>query len=217
MKDSTGVLFSVFSSIRQTGFPELIAIITALIYVVLAARANKWCWIFGIVSSAIYVWFFFVLTYYYDAFLNVYYVVIGFYGWYAWTRKKAETEESLPIYSADKRTLLLLIATGAAATLLLGWGGPRLASFFAEIFHADVPPFKRPYVDAMLTSFSLVATWMTTRKMIENWIFWVVIDAGYVIVCLISERPSTALLMFIYTIIAIFGYFRWKKTMPSGA
>lgn len=203
MTDTTGVAGSVIYSIKQTGALELTAIITALIYVVLATKASKWCWIFGIISSAIYTWFNYSLTYYYDAGLSVYYVVIGFYGWYEWTRKTKEDSSGLKIKTAGLKTNFLLLLIGVAATIVLGYVAKKYT------------PSTRPYFDASLASFSLIATWMTTKKLLDNWIYWVIIDAGYVILYSYSHKPSTALLMFVYTIIAIFGYFRWKKEMRS--
>ncbi|HTL82703.1 MAG TPA: nicotinamide riboside transporter PnuC [Bacteroidia bacterium] len=205
MNDSTRVFFSVLSSIKETGALELTAIITALIYVVLATRANKWCWIFGIVSAAIYTWFNYSLTYYYDAGLSIYYMVIGFYGWYQWSAKKEKGKDELIIHFGGMKINVISILIGIIATIILGY----LAKMYT--------PSTRPFFDASLTSFSLIATWMTTKKMIENWIYWVIIDAGYTILYFYSHKPSTALLNLIYTIIAIFGFFRWRKEMRSSA
>ncbi|TND01835.1 MAG: nicotinamide mononucleotide transporter [Bacteroidetes bacterium] len=185
-------------AVGQTTIPEWMAIVSALLYVILAARENPWCWLFGIISSAIYVWFNFTLRLYIDAGLSLYYCLIGIYGWYYWIRGGNNKKEA-PVLQAPAKTILLSLAVGAAVSVLLGW----LSQEFT-----DSPV---PYSDATLSAFSLVATWMTARKFLENWIFWVLIDAGYVWLYVNRSAPMTAMLFLIYVIIAGWAYFKWRK------
>ena len=188
---------------RSTSIIEWIAIITALIYVVLAAKENVWCWIFGIVSAGIYIYLNYSIKLYLDAWLSLYYVLIGFYGWYAWIKGKTNKNSGSVLHQMRISGLGISILVGIAGTLILG----KLAHD-----HTDSPV---PYFDAALTSFSLVATYLTTRKVLENWIFWIIIDAAYVVIYWLRELPSTSMLNLIYTFLAIYGFLKWRKTLKS--
>lgn len=188
-------------SLGNTSLLEWLAIVTALIYVVLAAMENVWCWIFGIVSAGIYIYLNFSIKLYLDAWLSLYYVLIGFYGWYAWIKGKTNKNSGSVLHQITLVGLAISILVGLVGTFVLG----KLSSSFT-----DSPV---PYFDAALTSFSLVATYLTTRKVLENWIFWIIIDAAYVLIYWMRALPSTSLLFLIYTFIAIYGFYKWRKTL----
>src|ERR1041385_6989269 len=172
--------FSAISdAIVHTTIWEWIAIITALIYVVLAARESSWCWSFGIVSAGIYVWINYSIKLYLDTWLSVYYCVIGIYGWYVWIKKIPAKNETRSLRKITVKEIVVSCIIGIAATLILGWMSHR---------YTDSP---LPYYDAALTSFSLVATFLTTQKILENWLAWVVIDAAYVIIYWQRALPFT--------------------------
>ena len=96
-----------------------------------------------------------------------------------------------------------------------GCGRWRCGNFFTRFFKRRYTDSPLPYFDAALTSFSLVATLLTTQKILENWIFWVVIDAAYIIIYWNRSLPFTAILFFIYTFIAAYGYFKWRKKLKA--
>jgi nicotinamide mononucleotide transporter len=204
------VLSTIFEAARSTSFIEWIAIVTALIYVVLATRENKWCWSFGIISAALYIYINFGIKLYLDAWLSLYYCLVGIYGWYAWIKQFPKREESEKKSASSLRNITLMqlgiaILAGIAGTFILGILSDRFT---------DSP---LPYFDAALTSFSLVATFLTTQKILENWIFWVVIDAAYVLIYWNRLLPFTAVLFLIYTFVAAYGYFKWKKELNQSA
>lgn len=188
---------------KSTTAIEWIAIITALAYVVLAARENSWCWIFGIISAALYVSINFSVKLYLDAWLSLYYCVIGIYGWYVWEKKIPKKSHGRSVTYISLRKFCISTIVGIAGTFFLGFISDRFT---------DSP---LPYFDAALTSFSLVATFLTTQKILENWIFWVVIDAAYIIIYWNRSLPFTAILFLVYTFIAAYGYFKWKKKLTS--
>ena len=191
--------------VKSTSFIEWIAILTALIYVALAAKENSWCWIFGIISSGLYISINFSIKLYLDAWLSLYYCVIGVYGWYAWVKKFPDKRQGRSLRNITLREFCISILIGVAGTFLLG--------VLSEKF-TDSP---LPYFDAALTSFSLVATFLTTQKILENWIFWIVIDAAFIIIYWNRTLPFTAILFLIYTFVAAYGYFKWRKKLKSFA
>jgi nicotinamide mononucleotide transporter len=188
-------------AVKATSAIEWIAILAALIYVVLATKENAWCWSFGIISAGFYIYINFVAKLYLDAWLSLYYCVIGVYGWYVWIKKIPQKDNGRSLKNISGSELLISIAAGAAGTFLLGY----LSDSFT-----DSP---LPYFDAALTSFSLVATFLTTQKILENWLFWVVIDAAYIIIYWNRSLPFTAILFLVYTFIAAYGYFKWRKKL----
>ena len=192
------LLDEITNSLQHTSIREGVAIATAIFYVVLATRENYWCWIFGIVSSIIYIKINFDAKLYLEAWLCLYYVLIGFYGWYSWKKK----ENGIVILTKlNFKQFIMAVGIGCTATFILGtlckqYSGSPL-----------------PYFDGALASFSLVATFLTSQKILENWIFWVVINLGYVTIYLLRALPATAILFMIYTLIAIYGYLKWKKNL----
>lgn len=188
---------------KSTSLIEWIAILTALVYVVLAAKESVWCWLFGIISAGLYIYLNFHIQLYLDAWLSLYYVAIGFYGWYAWVKGKTDKHAGSILHRITLTSFGISVLAGLAGTLVLG----KLSSMYT-----DSPV---PYFDAALTSFSLVATYLTTRKILENWLFWIVIDAAYVVIYILRGLPSTAVLNLIYTFIAVYGFIKWRKNLNA--
>jgi nicotinamide mononucleotide transporter len=210
---STGIGDAILTSIAETDLITWIATVTAVIYVLLALKESIWCWSFGIISSALWVSIYFHEQLWYESYLNVFYVSLGIYGWISWARSSA-TSAAIPqpadpsqikISRIPGRVLLNCVVIALSAGILLGY----IASAVTKNDFA--------YTDALLSSFSVVATWMTAKKYIENWSFWIVIDACSAVLY-IFKGPSmylAALLFIFYTFMAIAGYFAWKKNLRA--
>ncbi|MEM9917635.1 MAG: nicotinamide riboside transporter PnuC [Bacteroidota bacterium] len=180
---------------------EQLALFSGIIYVVLAARESIWCWPWGILSSGLLGYA--SLTFYQlyaDFGLQMYYVLMGFLGLYQW-RFGSQSKTALPISRMRAREHLVVIVSGTIVGLFIGY-------FFDTYTEAAAT-----YPDALTTSFSIIATLLVVQKKLENWLYWIVADLAYVV--LYSSRGAWlfALLMVIYTGIAIFGYWQWKKRL----
>ena len=182
---------------------ELTAVMTGLLYVIFTIREKISLWLFGIISSGLYVWIFFKSGIYAYAVLYVYYVVIGFYGWYNWSGKSASLDlpEKLIIRKASKVYLWLCIAVTGVLII-------PLYCILRKFTASDMA-----FADALLTSGGMVATWMLTQKFIEQWLFWIVIDLFSLGVMIYKELYPSALLFLVYSMLAIKGYLEWKKEM----
>ena len=180
---------------------ECIAVFFSILYVILAAKESIWCWGAGAISVSLYIYICFFAQLYPETGLQVFYLFMAFYGYYNWTKK----EESLQIseWSIGKHLFILLI--GAILTFLMGF-------YFATYTNA-----KMPIVDSFTTVFSLFATYMVAKKILGNWLYWIVIDAVSIYLYFSRDLHLTSLLFMVYTIIAIFGYFSWIKKMKLGA
>lgn len=178
---------------------ESVIVVTGLIYVILIARNNLLGWLFGIISSFLSIFLFiFYAKLYSEAILYSFYVFAGFYGWYYWSRQK-QTKE---IYQLPFIKHIIIIVSGLILSCFLYL---LMSNIFSDT--------ARPFVDALTTIFSFIATYMATRKWIGNWIYWVAIDVISVWLYFSRGLELYALLMLIYSVIAIFGYFQWKKLM----
>lgn len=193
------VALSVLSWL-QLNYLELAAVITGLLYVIFTIRENILLWFFGIVSSALYVWIFFRSGIFAYSLLYIYYVIIGFYGWYNWSRKPSKQAGGLRIRKAPARCLW----SGLAITLIL------VVPLYLVLkkFSSDMA-----LIDALLTSGGFVATWMLTQKWIEQWLFWIAIDLLSMGVMIYKELYPSALLFLVYALLAIKGYMEWKNEM----
>ena len=176
---------------------EYLAVATGIIYVLLAAQGNIWCWLIGIISSALYIYINFTHQLFQDAILQTYYVAAGFYGWWIWM-KKEKHEDDTNIRSWSLQQNLKLIFFGALMVPLFGFIFSRLGNALS-------------YFDSAVTVFSFIATWMTAKKILENWLFWVVIDTVAAVMYHIKHLELTAALYIFFVVVATYGYLKWRK------
>ena len=180
---------------------ESVAVLFSVLYVILAAKENILCWWAAVISGALYIYIFFSVQLYPETGLQVFYLFMAFYGYYNWNKK----EQSLQIseWSISKHLFVLVI--GAILTFLMGF-------YFTTYTNA-----KMPIVDSFTTVFSIFATYMVVKKILGNWLYWIVIDTVSVYLFYSRDLHLTSLLFMTYTIIAIFGYFNWLKMMQKDA
>jgi len=196
----TEILDSVISAFNKTSITEWLIFITALLYVILATIENAWCWLFGIIASALSVYLCYTGNLFLESGLNIFYVLMGMYGWYQWLYgSKHKTELAVSSSSFLKNCYLIII--GCILWIPFGYIANRYSTQ------------AMPYLDAFITAFSLVATWMTARKFLENWLYWIVIDSLAVLLYASREFYLIALLYFIYTLVAAAGCLKWRKKL----
>ena len=180
---------------------ESVAVFFSILYVVLATKESIWCWGAGAISVSLYIYICFSAQLYPETGLQVFYLFMAFYGYFNWNKK----EQSLQIseWSISKHLFILVI--GAILTFLMGF-------YFATYTNA-----KMPIVDSFTTVFSVFATYMVAKKILGNWLYWIVIDAVSIYLYFSRDLHLTSLLFIAYTIIAIFGYFSWIKKIKIDA
>lgn len=195
------LLVRIWELIVAQGILQWMAFFFSVLYVIFAAKEEKICWLFGIISVVLYFFIYVApeVRLYSDALLQVFYFGMSIYGWVNWNRMQ-ESEEVISITRWNWKDHLVAILIGLAGLFLLGW--------FWSFMNAALP-----YVDAMTTSFSIIATYMVVKKILENWLYWIVIDAVCIVVYLHRELHLTAFLFLIYLIIAIYGYYRWQSKL----
>lgn len=179
-------------------YVEIISVLFGIAYILLAARGSIWCWPMGIVSSVLGVWLFIEAKIYAEALLFSYYVVMGVYGWVAWKGGRGKNE-GLKISTWAVRTHVFVLLLGYALTF-------GLAKFLDYYTDAEMP-----LLDSFTTVFSFIATWMVARKILENWVYWIAIDFLTIYLYLSRSLDYYALLSLVYTVLALYGYFNWRK------
>lgn len=187
-----------------TGFTvlEYTAVFYGVLYVLLAAKGDVWCWWAGIVSSAIYIYINIYSRLYMDAILQTYYVLAGFYGWWLWSFKAGKAGNSLPVISYSLLQNVWPIVCGLVLF-------PPLGYLFSKVGNSY------PYADAAVTVFSFVATWMTAKKIMENWLYWIAIDLVAAVLYSLKDLRATSGLYILFTIMAVYGYMEWKKDLKK--
>ncbi len=190
---------------------EIIGTLVGLLYLWLEYRASIYLWIAGIIMPAIYIFVYYDAGLYADFGINIYYLGAAIYGWMMWRygtflrrkilRKETVQQEELPITRMPLGYLLPLIAVFIVT--LLG-----IAYILINFTDSNVP-----WLDSFTTALSIVGMWMLARKYVEQWWAWIAVDAVSTGLYIYKGLDFTAALYGLYTIIAIFGYFKWKKMM----
>jgi nicotinamide mononucleotide transporter len=189
-----------------THYIELLATVTGILYILFTIREKILLWFFGIVSSALFVWVFFKSSIYAYSFLYIYYVIMGFYGWYNWSRPRDPEEGSsnqLSVHKTSPAGLIICISV----SLLFAFPVYLLLRKYSD---SDVA-----WLDALLSSSGMVATWMLTQKMIEQWIFWIVIDLLSCSLMIYKGLYPSSLLFAAYALLALKGFIEWRKGLST--
>lgn len=193
------MLDEVLQQLRQTSIPELVAVVLAVAYLLLAVRENISCWYAAFVSSAIFLWLFSNVHLYMDASLQIYYLAMAVYGWYQW-KWGSKGEDSVPITIWPMYNHLIAIGATALAT--------AISAYLLSTYTSD----QLPWLDSFTTWGAIVTTWMVARKILDNWPYWLVIDAVSIYMYVNRELYFTALLFIVYVIIIGFGWASWIKS-----
>jgi nicotinamide mononucleotide transporter len=179
---------------------EVAAVITAILYLVLAVRENKWCWFFGFITTAIYVYLFYHVSLLSESLLNFYYLIMAVYGWIQWNKKGQLTQ--VKITRLPNSTHIKILLASAVLTPVIGYFMQKLGASF-------------PYIDAFVAILAVTATLMTTKKIFENWHYWLVVDVISIYLFWQKQMYLTALLFVVYIVLIFVGIKRWKKLMSS--
>ncbi|MGV6807238.1 MAG: nicotinamide riboside transporter PnuC [bacterium] len=177
---------------------EQLAVVLAIAYLLLAIRESIWCWYCALVSTAIYTSLFWQVSLLMESLLNVYYMAMAIYGWWQW-RRGGERHQGIAIMRWRWETHLTVIA---GVLLISGVSGFLLSKNTGAAW---------PYLDSFTTWASVVTTWMVARKILENWLYWFVIDGISIVLYLDRGLYSTAALFAGYLVIVVFGYLEWKR------
>jgi nicotinamide mononucleotide transporter len=193
-----GEQFAAISKIEWFG------VITGALCVYLAAKESILNWPIAILSIVTYIYIFYDAKLYGDTFLQFYFLATSIYGWYYWTYGKSNSLKSdRPISTITKNDWLYAVIILVVLSALIGY-------LLANYTDTDVP-----YIDAFCTVTSFIAQYLLTRKKIENWLIWIFVDIIYIPLYIHKNLFATAVLYFVFTLIALKGYLDWKKSLKT--
>ena len=181
---------------------ELVAAVVGAVSVWLSVRQNIWSWPTAIVNVVLYAIVFRDAKLYADMGLQVIYAVLSVYGWYEWLFG-GENRSELQVSRTSLPLGALLVAIAGAGALALG------------LFLRQATDAALPFMDSLLSSTSLVAQWMMTRKKLENWLVWIAVDVLYVGMFVFKGLFLTAGLYAVFLALAVRGYLDWRRSMVA--
>ncbi|WP_343667328.1 nicotinamide riboside transporter PnuC [Chitinophaga sp.] len=195
---------ALIEGVKAMSWLEILAAIFGAISVVCSKQNSIWLYPTGLISTGIYVYLLsreqFKL--YAEATLNAYYFIMSVYGWYHWARKKP-AEPEVPIAWASRMEWVITVAIA-----LIGW-----AVFYYLLSHfsnSDVP-----VIDAFVSATACAGMWLLAKRKIENWILLNISNLVAVPLLFHKKLVATAVLTIFLFIVAVMGYFTWKKIWKS--
>lgn len=173
----------------------IIALVFGILGVILTVFQSIWCWPAALISIVVSTFVFFNQKLFGDMALQVFYFICAIYGWWFWNSNK---NKSFVVVKVPKKTWLWLIV----ATVIQ-----------AGVYFLILKNLKGDQIilDSSLTACSITATYMMTKKWVENWLCWVIIDLFYVALYAIKDMLDFSILYFAFSIMAVYGFYLWRK------
>ena len=179
---------------------EILAVVFGIVSVYLSTREHIWSWPTALVNVTLYFVVFLEAKLYADMGLQVVYFALSLYGWYEWLYG-GEHRTELHVSRVTRTLGVRLAVIGVASAVIIG-------TLLARFTDAALP-----YLDSATTSTSLVAQWMMTRKILENWAVWVAVDVVYIGMFIFKELYLTAGLYAVFLVLAVMGFRQWKRSL----
>lgn len=182
---------------------EYVGVVFGLLYLILAMKQNIWCWAAAFISTLVYTLLFWQGALLMESALNLYYLAMAIYGWWQW---RGASVDSAPTSAVTKaitswslnRHILIIVVT-SVVSLILGY-------VLDNYSHAQMA-----YLDSFTTCFAVITTYLVTQKVLENWLYWVVIDLASIYLYIEMQYLPTAALFVVYTVLAVQGYRIWRR------
>ena len=179
--------------------PEITAVVFAILYLALAIKQNILCWTAWILSSCLYTFVMYSAGLYMEALLQIFYVGMGIYGWHQWLNRNSSKQElSISTWQPAKHA--------SAVTLIF------VLAYVSGLLLEKYTAAALPFLDAFTTWGAIVTTYMVANKVLENWIYWFVIDSISIYLFISRGLYLTALLFFLYLFMIVIGYRSWKRS-----
>ncbi|CAM4093654.1 nicotinamide riboside transporter PnuC [Pseudoalteromonas byunsanensis] len=208
MNELVGFFQHVISGFQAMSVWEYSAVVLSIAYMLLAMKQSAWCWVAGGVSTLIYTLLFFNGALLMESLLNFFYMAMAVYGWWQWrqghmlgAKLTLNEENQLPISSWSLHSHAWLILITSIVAVAVGY-------VMEHYTYADFA-----YLDSLTTCFGVVATYLLAKKVLENWLYWVVIDAASIYLYVNKGYFPTVVLFVFYTVLAAVNYLQWRKSL----
>ncbi|MEO0733833.1 MAG: nicotinamide riboside transporter PnuC, partial [Bacteroidota bacterium] len=204
---------TLLEQLSAQSFWDWLTVVASLAYVYLAARDNNWCWVFAAVASTVWAYQSFVVyNLISDGMLQVFYLVMAGVGLRRWQRKPepaplpTDVLDAAAIRSEPAASITRMTLAEHAYVCL----GGLAAGYLLHLFASEIFAGAATLPDGITTAFSVITTFLLINRKLENWLYWVVIDLAYVGIYLRTGAVLFAVLMVLYTGMAVYGFFRWR-------
>jgi len=178
---------------------EIVAVMLAVAYLLLAIRQNIWCWLCAMISTAIYIVLFMQAKLYMESLLNAFYFGMAVYGWRVW-RCDSGDSGSLAVSTRSRKTHLVALVVIAVLSLTTGY----LLDAMTDAAY--------PMIDSLTTYSAIWATWLVAKKVLENWWYWLAIDLVSIPIYWSRDLEFTSLLFVVYVLMIPFGLVAWQRS-----
>lgn len=189
---------SVLTAFHQMSGWEIAAALMGVAYILLAAKESQWCWLFAFFSTLVYTVLFWEGQLPMQALLNFYYMGMAIYGFWLWQKHGKQTDTLLISRWPFKKHFCFIV-------------GGLVVSALLSAYLQQSGQSQSPVLDAYTTVFSVMNTWLIARKVLENWLYWVVVDGAATLLYVQTGYYATAVLFVLNTILAIAGFISWVK------
>ena len=174
---------------------ETVAVIFSLLYVYLAAHQNNLCWLAAVISVSLYIYICFNAKLYAETVLQVFYFLMAIYGFYSW--KKNNSQLQISTWPIKKHLFIIFLGT--------------ILTFFLGFIFSNYTDAEMPLVDSFTTVFSVFATYMVVKKILSNWLYFIIIDIISTYLYFSRDLHLTSLLFLLYALIAVAGFIKWNR------
>ena len=197
MTDSS-LISSIINSLSALSGWEVFASVLGIGYIIFAAKESQWCWPLAFLSTLIYTVIFWKGQLPMQAMLNFYYMAMAIYGYKLWQKQG----------KANQTTVINRLSWPQQfAFFILG----SLLTFATANYLISIEASQSPYLDAGVTVFSMLNTILMARKVLQNWLYWIVIDAAAIVLYAQTGYYATIVMFTIYLVLALLGYISWMK------
>ena len=181
---------------------DIVTTVLGLAYILLEYKASPWLWLVGFVMQALGIVLYYQKGIYADCAMEFYYLLMTVYGYWRWV-KGSKTKQELPIRHFPRRLVLLWTGIIAGIWAVIYW-------LLVTYTNSNVP-----LADGFTTALSLVGIWALAHKYLEQWFIWIAVDIVTCGLYFYKGIPFKCSLYGLYVIIAVFGYFKWKRLMNA--
>ena len=189
-------MISIWEVVKATSIVEWLAVTSSIIYVILAAKRLIICWFFAFIGSILFVYLCYIGKLYIESILQFFYVLMAIIGWINWKNSKTK---KIFIQKWTLNNHLINIILSGIFSIIIGY-------IFENYTNQE-----NPYIDSFTTCYSLSATYMVTKKILGNWIYWIIIDLISIYLYATRGYHLTALQYIIFTFLALFGFIAWNN------
>ena len=197
MTDSS-LISSIINSLSALSGWEVLASVLGIGYIIFAAKESQWCWPLAFLSTLIYTVIFWKGQLPMQAMLNFYYMAMAIYGYKLW-QKQGKANQTIVINRLSWPQQFAFFILGS------------LLTFATANYLISIEASQSPYLDAGVTVFSMLNTILMARKVLQNWLYWIVIDAAAIVLYAQTGYYATIVMFTIYLVLALLGYISWMK------